>query len=177
MIQQGVRALASKQDAGEDPWGPTLAKVLPAPHPATIPPSHNPMVAACFEREAGRRTEGRGTALQGRSLGVQEPSSGRAASHTALCYTPSLISKARHLPWAACLTRNTRHPQTRENVSFCLNQLGWHLRGREDPDDKYKSELQVCAPRASSSFSFFIDHFSYTPVNDAAGKCPGSPSW
>jgi hypothetical protein len=65
MIQQGVRALASKQDAGEDPWGPTLAKVLPAPHPATIPPSHNPMVAACFEREAGRRTEGRGTALQG----------------------------------------------------------------------------------------------------------------
>ena len=116
------------------------------------PPSHNPMVAACFEREAGQRTEGRGTPLLARSLGVREPGAWRAASHAALCYAPALISHARHWP---CLTRNTRHPQTRENVSFCLNQLGWHLRGREDPDDKFKSELQVCASRALSSFSLF----------------------
>lgn len=36
IIQKGVRALASTQDAGEDPWGPTLAKVLPKPRPASI---------------------------------------------------------------------------------------------------------------------------------------------
>ncbi|KAJ1479169.1 Mo25-like-domain-containing protein [Baffinella frigidus] len=58
IIQKGVRALASTQDAGEDPWGPTLAK-------------------------------------------------------------------------------------ERQNVSFCLNQLRHYLRDTEDPDEKYKQELQA----------------------------------